>query len=93
MPFPNATYSTSKTVAHWITKRIDGEEEKLAAFVISPGWVQTDMGNLGAIYFGMKEADVRVEDSCNGMVTVIDGATKTSHGGRLWNYTGEQMAW
>lgn len=33
----NAAYGPSKAAIHWITKRIDGEEEKLTAFVISPG--------------------------------------------------------
>ena len=72
---------------------MDQEEEKLTAFVISPGWVSTDMGNAGAIAFGMKEAPVTVEDSCTGMISIIEKATKQSHGGRLWSYEGDQRGW
>jgi hypothetical protein len=74
---------------HWLTKRIDAEEEKIASIVIDPGWTQTEMGNAGAVAFGKKEAPVTVEDSCNGMVKLLDGVSKESHGGRLWRYTGE----
>lgn len=92
-PIPNAAYATSKAAVHWLTKRIDSEEEKIASFVLSPGWVQTDLGNTGAIYFGLEQAPVTVVDSCSGMVKLLDGVTKELHGGKLWDYTGEQLPW
>ncbi|KAL9121694.1 MAG: hypothetical protein Q9187_001745 [Circinaria calcarea] len=93
LPIPNAAYAPSKAAAHWLTKRIDVEEEKLAAFVVSPGWVQTDLGNAGAQYFGMKEAATTLEDSCDGMVSLIEKATKATHGGRMWGHKGEALTW
>jgi len=51
------------------------------------------MGNEGARKFGMEEAPVKVEDSCAQMVKLIEVATKESHGGRLWGYEGDLMAW
>lgn len=78
---------------HWLTKRIDVEEEKLAAFVISPGWCKTEMGNAGARFFGMEEAIVEPGDSCRGMVKLIEEAKKESHGGKLWSQEGELLAW
>lgn len=36
-PFPNAAYAPSKAAVHWLTKRINAEEESLTAFVIHPG--------------------------------------------------------
>ncbi len=78
---------------HWLVKRIDAEEEKLTAFVISPGWVKTELGNTGARYFGLAEAAVEIEDSCKGMVKLIDVATKETHGGKHWLYEGEQLGW
>ncbi|KAF2792530.1 NAD(P)-binding protein [Melanomma pulvis-pyrius CBS 109.77] len=92
-PISNAAYGTSKAAVHWLTKRIDAEEEKIASFVLSPGWVQTDLGNTGAVYFGFEKAPVTVEDSCSGMVKLLDGVTKESYGGKLWDYTGEQLPW
>jgi NAD(P)-dependent dehydrogenase (short-subunit alcohol dehydrogenase family) len=87
----NAAYGPSKAAVHWLTKRIDAEEAKIASIVLSPGWVQTDLGNIGAVFFGMEQAPVTVEDSCVGMVKLLDAVTKESHGGKLWDYTGELM--
>lgn len=58
-----------------------------------PSMVQTEMGNAGAPYFGFEHAPLGVEESCSGIVELIDGATKESHGGRLWGYNGKQEAW
>lgn len=33
----NAAYGPSKAAAHWYTKRMNGEEEKLTALVVNPG--------------------------------------------------------
>ncbi|OTA64295.1 NAD(P)-binding protein [Hypoxylon sp. EC38] len=92
-PFPNGAYSPSKIAMHWLTKKINAEEEWLNALVIDPGFVQTDLGNFAARLAGLEKAFVTVEDSAAGVVKVIDGATKESHGGRFWNYTGEEVAW
>ncbi|OTA99519.1 hypothetical protein M426DRAFT_67652 [Hypoxylon sp. CI-4A] len=92
-PFPNGAYSTSKIAIHWLTKKINAEEEWLNALVINPGFVQTDLGNFAAQLAGLEKAFVTVEGSSAGVVKVIDGATKESHGGRFWNYTGEEVAW
>ena len=72
---------------------MNAEEDKLAAFVISPGWCQTDLGNAGARIFGMEQAPVAVDDSCRQMVPLIDEAMKESHGGKLWGYEGDELAW
>jgi hypothetical protein len=51
------------------------------------------MGNTGARAFGMVQAPVAVKDSCNQMVKLVDGATKESHGGKMWWHDGELMSW
>jgi norsolorinic acid ketoreductase len=77
-----------------LTKKIDLEEETLCAFIIHPGFVSTDMGNRGAAHFGMEGGPpTSVDESCDGMVTLIGEATKGSHGGKLFQFTGEQMPW
>ncbi|KAE9362885.1 NAD(P)-binding protein [Stipitochalara longipes BDJ] len=93
LDMPNAAYGTSKAAVHWLTKRMNGEEEKLTAFVLSPGWCQTDMGNTGARAFGLEQAPVTVQESCTGMVKVIDRATKEEFGGKMWGHKGDNMAW
>ena len=59
--------------------------------MIQPGWVQTDLGNKGAVLFGVEKATVTVDDSCDGMVKLLDSVTKESHGGKFWEYTGELL--
>ena len=56
-------------------------------------WVQTDLGNNGARFFGYEQAPLTIDESCNGMVKLIDMATKESNGGRFWNYDGGQETW
>jgi len=90
---PNAAYGTSKAAMHWLTKRMDAEEEGLNAFVLSPAWTQTEMGNAGAKYFGLEEGPTGVEECCVGMVKVIVGATKEKNGGRMWLWEGEEIGW
>ncbi|PQE20079.1 Short-chain dehydrogenase reductase SDR protein [Rutstroemia sp. NJR-2017a BBW] len=92
-PVPNAVYAPSKAAVHWITKRINAEEEKIAAWVQEPGWVQTEGGNSSAQAFGLPEAPVLLDDSIKGMISVLDAATKESHGGKMWGYDGKQQAW
>ncbi|TVY73252.1 Short chain dehydrogenase gsfK [Lachnellula suecica] len=93
IPVQNAAYGPSKVVLHWLTKAIQIEEPVITAFPIDPGWVQTDMGNLGAELRGLEKAILTVEESVAGLMKVIDAATKETHSGRLWKYDGEQVQW
>ncbi|KAF7198250.1 Norsolorinic acid ketoreductase nor1 [Pseudocercospora fuligena] len=91
---PNAAYGPTKAAVHWLTKRMDGEEDKITAFVTDPGWVQTDMGNNGARALGVGDmAPLPIDDSVSGMKKVIDVATKESHGGHLWGWDGQKQQW
>jgi len=76
---------------YWLAKRIN-EEEKLVAFVISPGWCQTGLGNTGAGAFGYEQDLINVEEFCTRMLQLIDGATKEGHGEKLWGHDVE-MYW
>ncbi|KAF5511433.1 Norsolorinic acid ketoreductase nor1 [Colletotrichum siamense] len=93
LDMPNAAYGTSKVVAHWLTKAIHREEPELVAFPIDPGWVQTDLGNNGAHYFGHEQAPLKVEDVTEGIVKVVDSATRDSHGGKLIQWDGAVLPW
>ncbi|XDG07549.1 hypothetical protein ABKA04_007164 [Annulohypoxylon sp. FPYF3050] len=69
------------------------EEKWLSAFITTPGWVQTDLGNESARFFGYGQAPDTIDKSCDGLVEVIDTATKETHGGKMWNYDGKQQSW
>ncbi|KAJ5326050.1 hypothetical protein MYU51_010809 [Penicillium brevicompactum] len=92
-PVPNAAYGASKSVLPWYGVRINAEDEWLNAFVIDPGWVQTDMGNRAAKGWGYESAPVTVEDSTSGIVDVLTNATKEQYGGKLVSYNGEVLEW
>ncbi|KAH8653937.1 hypothetical protein BGZ60DRAFT_496293 [Tricladium varicosporioides] len=92
-PIPNAAYGPSKSTIHWLTKRINAEEPTLTALVMSPGWVQTELGNRGAQYFGMEQAPVTVEESCSRMVELFKKANKEEYGGKHWSYEEEVLGW
>ncbi|KAL6862026.1 NAD(P)-binding protein [Trichoderma novae-zelandiae] len=91
-PIPNAAYGPSKLLVNWYGVRINAEEEWLNAFVLEPGFTQTDMGNEAARFFGLDEAPVQVEDSVGGMFKVITTANKETHGGKFVSYTGEILS-
>ncbi|TFB01710.1 hypothetical protein CCMA1212_006257 [Trichoderma ghanense] len=91
-PVPNAAYGPSKLLLNWYAVRINAEDEWLNAFVLDPGFSQTDMGNEAARFFGIGEAPVKVEDSVGGMFNVITTADKKTHGGRFVSFTGEILS-
>ncbi|KAI1621969.1 hypothetical protein EDD37DRAFT_683884 [Exophiala viscosa] len=90
---PNSAYGPSKAAVHWFTKAMDREEEKLTAFVIHPGWVTSDMGNMGARLFGLEQAPDSLDESCDNLVKLFDEATKETHGGKFWWHNGKEESW
>lgn len=44
LPVPNTAYGPFRAVVNWLTIRINTEEESLNAFVMTPGWVTTELG-------------------------------------------------
>ena len=55
---------------------------------VHPGWVSTDMGSAGG-----RTADLGAEESVQGVLKLLDSLERPTHGGRLFNYTGEEMVW
>ncbi|RYP36183.1 hypothetical protein DL767_003515 [Monosporascus sp. MG133] len=54
---------------------------EITAFVVDPGFVATE------------SAPVDNADACNGVVALIDGATKETHGGKFMSYQGTELPW
>lgn len=42
-PYPSAAYGMSKVMLHWMVKKVHQEHGNITAFVLDPGFVQTDM--------------------------------------------------
>ncbi|KAJ5170621.1 Short-chain dehydrogenase/reductase SDR [Penicillium coprophilum] len=61
--------------------------EWLNAFVLDPGWVQTDMGNEAARDWGLKEAPNTLENYITGMIEVLSTGTKEQYGGKFVLYS------
>ncbi|KAJ7166347.1 NAD(P)-binding protein [Mycena crocata] len=81
-----SAYGSSKAAANFLVKALDAENPSLIAFAISPGWVATEMGNMGAKASGMPQAPFTVENVAAGIMTRIDGATVEKSSGRFWNF-------
>lgn len=66
-----SAYGASKAALNFLVRKAHAENEWLNAFLIDPGFTQTDMGNAGAKYFGFEQAFVTVKDSVEGIVKVV----------------------
>jgi NAD(P)-dependent dehydrogenase (short-subunit alcohol dehydrogenase family) len=78
-------YRTSKAALNMAMANAAADlRSKLILAVLSPGWVQTDMGGT--------HAPVKVADSVAGMRRVIAGLTAAESGG-FFNYDGRSLPW
>ncbi|KAM3066042.1 hypothetical protein ACMFMG_010619 [Clarireedia jacksonii] len=88
LPYPAAAYGMSKVMLHWMVRKIHQENESLVAFVVDPGFVQTDMGNAGARRFGMEKAVTTIEDSVDFISKTVNEATREKTSGRFCSMEG-----
>lgn len=50
---------------------------------MDPGWVQTDLSNVGAHHFSAPQANTTIEGSVNGMIKVLNETSKEKHGSKM----------
>lgn len=93
LPIPATAYGISKVALHYMVQKIHFENEKLIAFLLSLGWVQTEMGNSGAAAMGMESAPLSIEDSIKGMSEKIDNATREETCGTLQSFDETKHPW
>ncbi|KAM0754912.1 NAD(P)-binding protein [Meredithblackwellia eburnea MCA 4105] len=86
-PIQAGAYGGSKAAANFMVQTIHTEHasEGFISSAINPGWVQTDMGNQGAAANGMPAAPVTVQDSVDGILAIVDGATREKSSGKFFN--------
>ncbi len=79
-------YRMSKTALNMATRSMamDLRRDKIIAFVMHPGWVQTRMGGQSAL--------IDVETSAAALLGIIDGAT-SAESGRFWEWNGQEIGW
>ncbi|KAF2244374.1 putative aflatoxin biosynthesis ketoreductase nor-1 [Trematosphaeria pertusa] len=76
IPGPWFCYGVSKAAMNFLTRKIHFENEWLTAVVLSPGWVQTDMGEFAARAVGLEAAPLKLEDSIKGVLQVVSAEWK-----------------
>jgi norsolorinic acid ketoreductase len=74
------------------------EEPWLNSMALGPGWVHTELGDAGAKSFNVDEATqaklmIGIDESCDGMIKVLQETSKAKHGGKLIIWNGEHLAW
>ncbi|WWD09495.1 hypothetical protein V865_007619 [Kwoniella europaea PYCC6329] len=89
----DAGYGITKSSMNYLGRYAHFEEPSIISFSLSPGWVQTDMGDRGARWSGMEKAPITVDESVAGIVKVIGEATKDNYSGLHMRYNGTQSKW
>jgi len=91
-PAPTTAYGSSKAAVNYIVRRIHAENEKLIAFPIHPGWVQTEMGNGGAKAAGLEQAPQTLEESVTGILKEVDEAER-GESAKFASYDHTDLPW
>ncbi|KAM5350421.1 hypothetical protein ACJ41O_006926 [Fusarium nematophilum] len=91
---PGGAYGPSKAALNWITRALHIQNEGLVAVALHPGWVQTRLGEFSAKEWGYPGAPPEtIEGSVNGMLEVIDGATRDTTSGKFVTHKGQILPW
>ncbi|GJC89908.1 norsolorinic acid ketoreductase nor1 [Colletotrichum liriopes] len=95
-PVPGGAYGPSKAALNWITKslHLQHKDSGLVSVAIHPGWVQTDAGRFSAKSWGYEPGPPdTIEDSVDGILKVIDKATRETASGKFLTQTGQLFPW
>ncbi|KAF9776394.1 hypothetical protein IL306_005435 [Fusarium sp. DS 682] len=86
---PGGAYGPSKAALNWITRSLHVQNESLVAVALHPGWVGTDMGQFSAKEWGCAGITLEtVKGSVQGMLNIIDEATRDTTSGKFVTYKG-----
>lgn len=91
--FQLPAYGTSKAAINWFARKANLEEEKIVLAAVSPGWVQTEMGDRAAVFLKQEAAPMTLEQSVTGLMKIFDGTGKKESKGLFLHAPGEPLAW
>jgi NAD(P)-dependent dehydrogenase (short-subunit alcohol dehydrogenase family) len=80
----SVAYRMSKTALNMFTKTLSIDEPGFVVLSLHPGWVKTSMGG--------PNAPVSVERSAQGLLSVIQKASK-ENSGHFYNFDGRELPW
>ncbi|WVW83198.1 hypothetical protein I302_105216 [Kwoniella bestiolae CBS 10118] len=83
-------YGSSKAAVNYLTRQIHFEEPQLTTFMISPGWLDTEMGFEGAAAAGIQGPPEKISVAIPQIVDLIEKSDRESRGGYMWNYDGNK---
>ncbi|KAI0892211.1 NAD(P)-binding protein [Annulohypoxylon nitens] len=87
------SYAAAKAALNWLTRAIHFTNEWLIAVALTPGLVQTEPGNWIAKKWGLEKATYTIEESVEGMMRLIDRATRDETSGEFFNLKNEKLPW
>ena len=93
IPGPWFCYGVTKAALNYLVRRVHVENDWLTAVALQPGWVQTDMGTFAAKSVGMESAPMKLEDSVEGCLKVIDAASREKYAGEFISSEEETVQW
>jgi NAD(P)-dependent dehydrogenase (short-subunit alcohol dehydrogenase family) len=93
-PFPGGAYGPSKAAVNYIVKSLHMQMARLVSVALHPGFVKTDMGNLAAKEWNYTAGpDCTIKDSVEGILKVVDEATRENVSGKFIEKTGVEIPW
>ncbi|THY27703.1 hypothetical protein D6C99_10638 [Aureobasidium pullulans] len=90
---PVTAYGASKAALNYIVRKIHFGNPGVCSWVMSPGWVRTEMGNHGAEVVGMERAPVTLDQSVEAMLEKIDSATREDISGTFQSFDDTKREW
>ncbi|KAH8807759.1 hypothetical protein F5884DRAFT_790000 [Xylogone sp. PMI_703] len=92
-PMPGLAYGASKAAVNYVAKKIHLEYKDITAFVVHPGWIQTELGNGLATAIGMQSAPDTLEKCIPPLVSIFDKANREEHSGKFLVWDGSTLPW
>ncbi|KAH6686791.1 hypothetical protein F5X68DRAFT_240216 [Plectosphaerella plurivora] len=86
-------YGASKAALNHITRHMHSENPGITVAAVSPGFMNTDMGNRGAKTFGLEKPPHDVDENAQQIVKLVDVVTREKHSGQFLDFDGSELEW